>query len=80
MIQGGFILFAAGGAYFMLKQLRREVSAIWLKLDKHIGAQGKTNTKTLLTLQTLAQSTGNPKPNKRALDLCDELASINGKD
>ena len=78
MIQFGFIVFAAGGAFFTLRQLRREVSAIWLKLDKHTGAQRTVNTKTLLALQTLAA--GNPKPNQRALKLCDEIASINGKD
>ena len=73
MIQFGVIVFAAGGAFFMLKQLRREVSAIWVNMK----SQRKVNTKTLLALQRLAQ-TGNPTPNKEALDLCKEIASING--
>lgn len=73
MIQGGFIIFAAGGAFFTLRQLRREVSAIWVNMK----SQRKVNTKTLLTLQSLAQSS-NPHPNKEALDFCKEIASING--
>jgi len=72
-IQFGTIIFLAGGVYFTVKQLRREVSAIWLNMK----AQRRVNTKTLLALQALAQ-TGNPHPNQDALALCKEIASING--
>ena len=72
-INVGGLIFAAGGGWVMLKQLRREVSAIWANMK----GQRKVNTKTLLALQSLAQ-TGNPHPNKEALGLCKEIASING--
>ena len=73
MIQFGVIVFSAGGAFFMLRQLRKEVSSQWLKIDKFRSQINQLNLGMILLAQT-----ANPHPNESVLKICKSLAKENG--
>ena len=60
------IVFSAGGAFFMLRQLRREVSSIWRKFDALAKREQHHNAQAMIALTALAAS-GNPHGNKAAM-------------
>ena len=69
----GGLIFVAGGGWFMLHQLRREVTSQWGRIDR----MNTSLNQIVLAVALLAQSS-NPHPNESALKICKDITKQNG--
>ena len=75
-LEVGAIVFAAGGGWVMLRQLRREVSRLWDKFEKLDKREQFNNTQTAIALTALATA-ANPHGNKSALEAVRKMTQRN---
>lgn len=72
LLQYGMIVFGVGGAWAMLRQLRREVSRLWEKFDKLDKREQAQNMQTAIALTALATG-GNPHGREKALEAVQKM-------
>lgn len=87
LVSAATLIFAAGGAWWMLKQVRADVAdsrtqilAIWKKMDEVRDRNEARYRKTLVTLTAMAASMpDNPGGRQRVMDMIQSMTETNGE-
>ena len=75
----GALVFAAGGGWWMLNQMRREVRTLWKKHDEEHNRNEARYRKTLVMCTTIASYLpDNPGSRQKVHEMIQRLADENG--
>ena len=68
------VVFGAGGAFYALHQLKREVRLLWQKFDAVDDRERRHYTKLLVALTAIAASVTNPHPRADVMEMLKKMA------